>query len=94
MSTDPTFRMTIGDVFFVDGLGTVAAGHIEMGTINLYDDVWLHRGDGAMKTGIAAINVGAKRVKTAKAGDTVGVVLRGVPVDKVQPGNYLSASES
>ena len=94
MSTDPTFRMTIADAFAVDGLGTVAAGHIELGTINLYDEVWLHGHDGAVKTGVAGIQMGTKRVKTAKAGDTVGVVLRGVPVDKVQPGNYLSASES
>jgi translation elongation factor EF-Tu-like GTPase len=94
MSTDPTFRMTIAEVFAIDGLGTVAAGHIELGTINRYDTVWLHGRDGAVKTGVAFIQSGGKGVKAAKAGDTVGVVLRGVALERVQPGNYLSASES
>jgi translation elongation factor EF-Tu-like GTPase len=94
MATDPTFRMTIVEVFAIDGLGTVAAGHIELGTINVYDTVWLHGHNGALKTGVAFIQSGGKGVKTAKAGDTVGVVLRSMPLDRVQPGNRLSASES
>jgi elongation factor Tu len=94
MSTDPTFRMTIVDVFAISGLGTVAAGRVELGTIKLYDQVWLHGGDGPVKTGVAHIQAGAKSVKTASAGDEVGVVLRGLSVDRVRAGNVLSASES
>ena len=94
MSTDPTFRMSIVEVFAIDGLGTVAAGQIDLGTVNQYDDVWLHGGSEVVKTGVAAIQVGAKRVKTAKAGDMVGLVLRGLAVDRVRPGNHLSGSDS
>jgi translation elongation factor EF-Tu-like GTPase len=94
MSTDTTFRMTVTDVFAVSGLGTVAAGQIELGTINLYDRVWLRGNDGAVKTGIAFIQAGSKGVKTATAGENVGLVLRGVAVDRVQVGNVVSGSES
>jgi translation elongation factor EF-Tu-like GTPase len=94
MSTDPTFRMTVADVFDMPGLGTVAAGQIDLGTINRYDTVWLHAADGAVKTGVAYINAGGKGVKTATAGQTVGLVLRGLSVDRVKAGNLLSASES
>jgi elongation factor Tu len=93
MSTDPTFRMTIAEVFTITGLGTVATGRIEMGTINVYDEIWLHGKDGALKTGVAHIHAGAKGVKTARVGDLVGVVLRGLREDRVRVGNVLSASE-
>ena len=94
MSTDPTFRMSIIEVYAIDGLGTVAAGQIDLGTINQYDDVWLHGNNGVVKTGVAAIQAGAKRVKTAKAGEMVALVLRGLAVDRIQPGNHLSGSDS
>lgn len=90
MSTDPTFRMTIVDVFTITGVGTIAAGQIELGTINLYDEIWLHGKDGAVKTGVAAIQAGAKAVKTARAGELVGIQLRGLSEDRVQVGNRLS----
>jgi elongation factor Tu len=91
MSTDPTFRMTIADVFAISGLGTVAAGRIELGTIKVGDQVWLHGDNGAVKTGIVFIQAGTKGVKTAGVGAEVGVVLRGLPLDRVQVGNLLSA---
>jgi translation elongation factor EF-Tu-like GTPase len=94
MSTDPTFRMTVADVFEIPGLGTVAAGQIELGTINRYDQVWLHGTGGAVKTGVAFIHATGKGVTTATAGQTVGLVLRGLTVDRVQVGNLVSASGS
>jgi len=94
MSTDPTFRMTVADVFEISGLGTVAAGVIDLGTIKVYDQVWIHGNEGPVKTGVVSIQAGTKGVKTATAGQTVGLVLRGVKVDRVQVGNVVSASES
>ena len=94
MSTDPTFRLVVADVFAISGLGTVAAGRIELGTINVGDQVWLHGSDGAVKTGIAFIQSGAKGVKTATVGDAVGLVLRGLSPDRVKVGNLLSAAKS
>jgi selenocysteine-specific elongation factor len=92
MSTDPTFRMTVAEVFAIPGLGTVAAGRIELGTITQYDQVWLHGGGGAVKTGVAFIHAGGKGVKTAGAGAEVGLVLRGMAVDGVHVGNVVSGS--
>ena len=92
MSTDPAFRMIIADVFAIAGLGTVAAGQIELGTINVYDDIWLHGNGDAMKTGVSSIQIGTKRVKTAGAGTLVGLVLRDLREDQVRVGNLLSAN--
>ena len=94
MSTDPTFRMTVREVFAISGLGTVAAGQIDLGTIKLYDTVWLHGSEGPVKTGVAFIHSGGKGVKTAAAGQAVGLVLRGLPLERVHVGNVVSASES
>ena len=93
MSTDPTFRMTVADVFAISGLGTVAAGQIDQGTINVGDQVWVHGSDGPVKTAVTFIQAGPKGAKTANAGQMVGLVLRGVAVDRVQAGNVVSASE-
>ena len=94
MSTDPMFRMTVAEVFAITGLGTVAAGQIDQGTINVGDRVWVHGGnDGPVKTAIAFIQVGAKGAKTAGAGQLVGLVLRGLALERVQVGNVVSASE-
>jgi translation elongation factor EF-Tu-like GTPase len=86
--------MTVADVFAISGLGTVAAGHIESGTIKFGDTVWLHNSKETVKTGIAFIQVGPQHVKTAGVGDAVGLVLRGLSLDQVQIGNVLSASAS
>jgi elongation factor Tu len=86
--------MPILDVFSISGVGTVAAGQIESGTIKVGDQIWLHGSGGAVKTGVVSIQSGARGVKTAGAGDMVGVVLRGLREDRVQVGNVLSASES
>jgi elongation factor Tu len=86
--------MTITDVFDIPGLGTVAGGRIELGTIKVYDQIWLHRDDGPMKTGVSHIQAGPKGVKSATAGDTVGIVLRGVRLDAVRVGHVLTAVES
>ena len=93
MSTDPTFRMTVADVFAISGLGTVAAGRIDLGTITVGDQVWLHGADGPVKTGVTFIQAGATGAKTATAGQAVGLVLRGLALERVQVGNVLSASK-
>lgn len=93
MSTDAAFRMTVADVFAITGLGTVAAGQIDAGTINVGDRVWVHASEGSIKTAVTVIQAGGKGAKTAAAGQMVGLVLRGVAVDRVQVGNVVSASE-
>jgi translation elongation factor EF-Tu-like GTPase len=93
MPTDPNFRMIVADVFAIPGLGTVAAGQIELGTINLYDDLWVHGNGDAMKTGVSSIQLGTSSVKTAAAGALVGLVLRGLREDQVRVGNLLSAQK-
>jgi elongation factor Tu len=39
MSGDPVFRMTIEEVFFIRGRGTVVTGQVEAGTLTVGDEV-------------------------------------------------------
>ena len=39
MSTDPAFQMTVEDVFFIRGRGTVVTGKIEAGTLKIGDQI-------------------------------------------------------
>lgn len=96
MATDPIFRMSIGDTFAITGLGTVAAGHIESGTVKVGDVVFVNSGGQppvgtSTKTHVIGLQVGAKTVREAHQGDTVGVVLRGIKLEALRVGDVLAA---
>jgi elongation factor Tu len=90
MPTDPTFRMPIIDIFSIKGRGTVVIGRIEAGTVRVGDVVEIDGQVGIRITTVVVSLEGFRQVLTeAKAGDDVGVTLRGVESDDVQPGNVL-----
>lgn len=43
MFPDPTFRMTVEDVFAIRNRGTVVTGRIESGLINVGDEIFIQR---------------------------------------------------
>ena len=94
MATDPNFRMPIEDAFTITGRGTVAVGRVALGTVNVGDQIFLKRDDGAHKTAVLSIQAGATVVKSAAAGDLIGVVLRRLSLEDIRPGSLLSGSES
>ena len=92
MSTDPTFRMTVQDVFSIKGRGTVVTGRVESGTLNVEDEL-LIQGKNASKTAVVnGIEMFRKVTKQAKAGDNVGVLLRDISKEDVQQGDVLTGS--
>jgi elongation factor Tu len=86
MGTDPSFQMTIEDVFSIRGRGTVVTGHIESGTLKVGDEVNL-AGRTVKVDGIEAFR---KALKEANAGEHVGILLRDVARDDVHPGDILT----
>jgi elongation factor Tu len=82
------FLMPVEDVFSIAGRGTVVTGRVQRGVLKMGEAVELIGAQvpGAVVTGIEAFH--ALR-EEARAGDNVGVLLRGVERDAVTRGNLL-----
>ena len=94
MATDPSFKMTVEDIFTIRGRGTVLTGKIESGVLKVGDEVTLKSQTGSKKTVVTGIESFRKALKEAKAGDNVGVLVRDVTKDDVKRGDVLTGSES
>ena len=76
------FRMTVDDVFFIRGRGTVVTGKVEVGPISVGEDVWLN-GRGPLR--VDGIEAFRKTLDQADAGQNVGLLLRDLDRDEVRP---------
>lgn len=93
MSTDPTFRMTVQDVFSIKGRGTVVTGRIESGTITVGNEIRI-QGKSSSKTDVVAgVEMLRKVITHAKVGDNVGILLKNIGKEDVQQGDILTGSE-
>ena len=87
--TDKPFLMPVEDVFTITGRGTVATGRVERGTIKMNDTVEIV-GMGAKKsTVVTGIEMFRKLLDEARAGDNVGLLLRGVERADIERGQVL-----
>ena len=95
MSDDPSFRMTVNDVFFIRGRGTVVTGQIESGTLNVHDEIYLQHpnSSSSKRVTVTGIEMFRKILDQAKAGDNVGVLLRDITKQEVEKGDVLLGSE-
>ena len=84
------FLMPIEDIFTMTGRGTVATGKVEMGEINLGDAVQIVGFDKVFNTIITGIEKNRTTVDSAMAGDSVGLLLRGIEKSDLQRGMCLS----
>ena len=89
------FRMSIGKVYGIMGRGTVVTGRINEGRIKVGDTV-LAVGYGMkdVSTVIESIEVLGKETDSAKAGDCVGIKLKGILPGDVSRGQILCVKES
>ena len=86
----PALKMPVEDVFSISGRGTVATGKIERGSLKVGDTVEIVGIKETRSTSVVAIEMFRKLVDEAKAGDTVGVMLRGVQMADVERGQVLA----
>jgi elongation factor Tu len=89
MASDPSFRMTIDDVFMIRGRGTVVTGRIASGTIRVGDTVELQRPDLTRKVTVSGIEMFRKVLEQATSGDNVGLLLRDIVKEEVKAGDLL-----
>ncbi len=93
MSADPFFRMTVADVFFIRGRGTVVTGQIESGTINVNDEIYLRRSNSSRRVVVSGIEMFRKLLNQAQAGENVGILLRDVVKQEIEKGDVLLGSD-
>ena len=87
---DKPFLMSLEDVFNIEGRGTVVTGRVERGVLKRMTDVELVGLRETRKTVATDIEMFRKLLDEARAGDNVGVLLRGVKKDEVERGMVLA----
>ena len=90
--TDKPFLMPVEDVFSISGRGTVATGRVERGIIKINDKIEIvglkKEKMESVATGLEMFN---KLLDEARAGENVGVLLRGVEKNQIERGMVLAA---
>lgn len=86
------FELTVEDVFSISGRGTVVTGRVSRGELSQGDRVLIRCRDGRVQESrVGGIEAFRKTMKTARAGEIVGVLLQGVTKDQVGRGDTLTA---
>lgn len=91
---DQPFLMPIEDVFSIQGRGTVATGRIERGVLTVGDEVEIVGIKETTSTTCTGVEIFRKLVDEGRAGENVGVLLRGTKRDEVERGQVLAAPGS
>ena len=88
--TDKPFLMPIEDIFTIQGRGTVVTGRIERGEIKVNEDIEIVGIRETQKTVCTGVEMFRKLLDEGKAGENVGILLRGTERDEVERGQVLS----
>ena len=88
-ATDKPFLMPIEDVFSITGRGTVATGRIETGVIHVGDEVELLGLGEDKKSTVTGVEMFRKLLDEGRAGDNVGLLLRGIDKAEIKRGMVL-----
>jgi elongation factor Tu len=87
---DKPFLMSIEDVFSISGRGTVATGRIERGIVKVGEDVEIVGLGETRKTVATGVEMFRKLLDEGRAGDNVGVLLRGTKREEIERGMVLA----
>ena len=87
---DRPFLMPVEDVFSITGRGTVGTGRVESGIINKNDEVEIIGIKDTHKTVVTDIEMFRKFLDDARAGDNVGLLLRGVDKESLERGQVVA----
>ena len=92
--TEKPFLMPIEDVFSITGRGTVVTGRVERGTLNKMSEIEIVGIKDTKKTTATDLEMFRKLLDEVRAGDNVGILLRGIDKDEVERGQVLAAPGS
>ena len=87
---DQPFLMPIEDVFSIAGRGTVVTGRVERGIVKVGEEVEIVGINDTSKTTCTGVEMFRKLLDEGRAGENVGVLLRGTKREEVERGQVLS----
>ena len=87
---DKPFLMPIEDVFSISGRGTVVTGRVERGIVKVGEDLEIVGLGETKKTVATGVEMFRKLLDEGRAGDNIGVLLRGTGKDEVERGQVLA----
>ena len=87
---DKPYQMPVEDVFSITGRGTVVTGRVEQGIVRIGDTVEIVGIRPTTKTTVTGVEMFRKLLDEGRAGDNIGVLLRGTKKDEVERGQVLS----
>jgi elongation factor Tu len=87
---DKPFLMPIEDVFTISGRGTVVTGRVERGIVKVGEEVEIVGLGETKKTVATGVEMFRKLLDEGRAGDNIGVLLRGTGKDEVERGQVLA----
>ena len=93
-AVDLPFLMPIEDVFSISGRGTVVTGRIERGILRTGDEISIVGIRDTTKTTCTGVEMFRKLLDEGRAGENVGVLLRGTKRDDVERGQVLAKPSS
>ncbi len=91
---DRPFLMPVEDIFSITGRGTVVTGRVERGIVNVGDTIEIVGLAPTTDTVATGVEMFRKLLDEGRAGDNVGVLLRGIEREDVERGQVLAAPGS
>jgi elongation factor Tu len=88
------FLMPVEDVFSIKGRGTVATGRVDRGIVKVQEEVEIIGFAETRKTVVTGVEMFRKLLDEGRAGDNIGVLLRGVAKDEIFRGQVLAKPKS
>jgi elongation factor Tu len=87
---DKPFLMPIEDIFSIQGRGTVVTGRIEQGICKVGEEMEIVGFRDTRKTVVTGVEMFKKLLDEGRAGDNVGLLLRGIEKDDVERGQVIA----
>jgi elongation factor Tu len=87
---DKPFLMPVGDVFTISGRGTVVTGRVDRGIVRTGEEVEIVGIRPTFKTVCTGVEMFRKTLDEGRAGDDVGVLLRGTKREDVERGQVVA----
>ena len=87
---DKPFLMPVEDVFSISGRGTVATGRVERGIVKVGEEVEIIGLKDTEKTTVTGVEMFRKLLDEGRAGDNVGLLLRGVKREDIERGQVIA----
>ncbi len=87
---DQDFLLPVEDVFSIEGRGTVATGRVERGIVHKMEEVEIVGIRETTKTTVTDIEMFRKLLDEGRAGDNVGLLLRGTKKEEIERGQVIA----